>query len=243
MIRLNRTLIAAAIVAAAVWANRAALAELPPGAYESMLKEAQEVLDLKVTKVTPASPPDQSMQNFTVDATVTGVERSKAGLKAGDKIQFGTYLMVRPMPGPMPPPKLQDGWTGKVYLNAPREGNLYDLAAYGRSFVPAGSQGNLPQPGLGPNLGPGGGPAPAPDGPRLGVVARSVPGGGLEILDVSRRALADRLGLRRGDRVLELNGTPVSEAADVPAALAKNSDRLDVKLTRDGDTFELSLKR
>lgn len=216
------------------------LAELPPGAYESLLKEAQEVLDLKVTKVTPSAP-EQNMQNFTVDATVQGVERSKAGLKAGDKIQFSSYVLTRPMPGPMPPPKLQDGWTGKVYLNAPREGNVYDLAAYGRSFVPAGSQGTLPQPGPGPNLGPGGG--PAPDGPRLGVVARSIPGGGLEILNISRRSMADKLGLRPGDRVLELNGTPVSEAADVPTALGKNADRLDVKLTRDGETFELSLKR
>jgi len=214
---------------------------LPPGAYESLLKEAQEVVDLKVTKVTPSSPADQSMQHFTVDATVTGIERSKAGIKPGDKIQFDSYLALRPLAGPMPPPKLQDGWTGKVYLNAPREGNVYDLAAYGRSFVPAGSQGNLPQPGGGPNLGPGG--APAPDGPRLGVVARSIPGGGLEILEISRKSLADKLGLRRGDRVLELNGTPVSEAADVPAALAKQSERLDVKLTRDGETFEVSLKR
>jgi len=240
MITLNRTLIAVAIAVAAICASTAR-AELPPGAYESLLKEAQEVVDLKVTKVSPSSPADQNMQHFTVDATVTGVERSKAGIKPGDKIQFDSYLVLRPLAGPMPPPKLQDGWTGKVYLNAPREGNVYDLAAYGRSFVPAGAQGNLPQPGGGPNLGPGG--SPAPDGPRLGVVARSIPGGGLEILDVSRRALADKLGLRRGDRVLDLNATPVSEAADVPAALAKNSDRLDVKLTRDGETFELSLKR
>jgi len=149
--------------------------------------------------------------------------------------------VLRPMPGPMPPPKLQDGWTGKVYLKPAREGDVYDLAAYGRSFVAAGAQGNLPPPGSGPNLGPGGG--PAPDGPRLGVVARSIPGGGLEILDVNRRSLADKLGLRRGDRVLELNGTSVAEAADVPAALDKNASRLDVKLTRDGETFELSLKR
>ena len=145
MVALKFTLIAFAIVASAVCANRAAWAELPTG-YEQMLKDAQEVLDVKVTKVTPAKGSDENKQNFIVDATVLGVERSAAGLKAGDKIQFNSYIVLRQNRGPVPPPKLQEGWTGKVYLKPAPEGKVYDLAAFGRSFVPAPAQGNVPPP-------------------------------------------------------------------------------------------------
>jgi hypothetical protein len=206
-------------------------AELPPGAYEELLRNAEEVLDLRITKVTQTAT-DADNQLYLCDATVLGVERSKSGIKRGDTIQFESYYVPeavrrRGWGGPKVPPRLSAGQTWRVSLNATEEaGKPFALAAYGRSFQPLGTQ-NVPN--------------DSPD--RLGVMAGPASGGGIQIASVNRRSIADKLGLRSGDRVLEINGTPINAIADVGPAIAQNQERVEIKFVRDGETIELTLKR
>jgi membrane-associated protease RseP (regulator of RpoE activity) len=207
-------------------------AELPPGAYEELLKEAQEVLEVRITKVTQTNDSNGNELHFICDATVQGVERSKAGIKQGDTIQFASYYVTEATQrqgwaGPKVPPRLSVGQTWRVSLNAAAEaGKPFELAAYGRSFQ---SIGTLPAPNNSPD--------------RLGVMAGPAPGGGLQIVSVNRRSIADKLGLRPNDRVLDINRTPVNAIAAVSPAIAQNQDRVEIKFIRDGETIELILKR
>jgi membrane-associated protease RseP (regulator of RpoE activity) len=206
-------------------------AELPPGAYEELLKNAEEVLELKITKVTQTDESSADTMRFVCDATVVGVDRSKSGIKRGDTIQFDSYYVTeavrqRGWAGPRIPPRLSAGQTWKVSLNPGEAGKPFELAAYGRSFQPAGTQHA---------------PDSSPD--RLGVMAGPVAGGGLQITSVSRRSIADKLGLRPRDRVLEINGTPVNTVAEVSPAIAQNQEHVEIKFIRDGEAIELTLKR
>lgn len=115
-----------------------ARAELPPGAYKKLKAEAKEVLQLKVLKVEKVRQ-DESVQYFICDAQVVGVERSAAGNKKGDAIQFETYYVYDRSggyAGPQSPPRLQVDWRGRVYLNPPvdDDSKVLTLAAYGQSF-------------------------------------------------------------------------------------------------------------
>jgi S1-C subfamily serine protease len=111
-------------------------------------------------------------------------------------------------------------------LNASEAGEPFRLAAFGRSFQRIGSQ-----------------PVPNDSPDRLGVMASPASGGGLQIASVTRRSIGDKLGLRPGDRVLEINGTPVSSIAEVSPAIAQNQQQVEVKFVRGEDTIELTLKR
>jgi membrane-associated protease RseP (regulator of RpoE activity) len=221
-----------AIVVSSSLLSTSAHAELPPGAYEELLKEAQEVLDVRITKVTQTNESNANEIHFICDAIVQGVERSKTGMKRGDAIQFVSYIVTEAAQrqgwaGPKVPPRLSVGQTWKVSLNAAMEsGKPFELAAYGRSFQ---STGTLPAPNSSPD--------------RLGVMAGPAPGGGLQIVSVNRRSIADKLGLRPGDRVLDINGAPVNSIAEVSPAIAQNQERVEIKFVRDGETIELTLKR
>ena len=69
-------------------------AELPPGTYETLKKEAKEVLQIEVTKVTrlngDAKTEDPQI-NYQCEAKVVKVIRSEKGYKPGDKIEFATW--------------------------------------------------------------------------------------------------------------------------------------------------------
>jgi hypothetical protein len=206
-------------------------AELPPGAYEELLKDAEEVLDVQITKVASAGDLSPGEPQFLCSAKVLRVDRSKSGVKAGDSIQFKSYYVTEATrrsgwAGPQVPPRLAGGQSWKISLNAGEAGEPFRLAAFGRSFQPLGSK-----------------PAPNDSPDRLGVMASPAAGGGLQIASVSRRSIGDKLGLRPGDRVLEINGTPVNSVAEVSHAIAQNQQQVEIKFVRGEDTIELTLKR
>ena len=133
-------------------------AELPPGTYETLKKEAKEVLQIEVTKVTrlngDAKTEDPQI-NYQCEAKVVKVIRSEKGYKPGDKIEFATWW-VDPkagsgFAGPAIPPRIQKGWRGRVYLNPAEAGEekedagVLRLAAYGKSFEVERTRGNGPQ--------------------------------------------------------------------------------------------------
>jgi hypothetical protein len=132
-------------------------AELPPGSIDAMKKEAQEVVEVEVTAVeTPGTKGPHKTVIYT--ATVLKVERSKANIKSGASIQIKSYFLSRPkvkpltnpnptpeefaqfiesheiIVGPKPPPFLNKGWKGKIYLNAGNNGGRFNIAAHGHSF-------------------------------------------------------------------------------------------------------------
>ncbi|MES1213555.1 MAG: PDZ domain-containing protein [Singulisphaera sp.] len=212
-----------------------ALAELPPGAYEQLLKEAQEVYKLRVDNVEQQPGETSTTIHYLCDAEILAVERSKAGRKPGDKIRFATYYVPpevwrRGFAGPKSPPLLKAGWQGTVYLNPPEEGDVLQIAAYGRSFIPAAVAGAALNPS--PNA-----------GPSLGIMSRPSPEGGLVVLSVRLDSLADDLGLRPGDRVVKVNGQMVNNPDDVRAALGTTTDGVSVSVLRRQKSLELGLKR
>jgi membrane-associated protease RseP (regulator of RpoE activity) len=213
-----------------------ARAELPPGAYEKLLGEAQEVYRLKITTLDEQPGDTSGVRHYKCDAEILSVERSKADRKPGEKIRFATYYVPpevsrRGFAGPKSPPLLTVGWEGRVYLNPPRQGDVLELAAYGRSFVPSA------------NRTPAGAQAPRDKAGGLGITIRGSSQGGLEILTVRRDSLADDLGLRPGDRLVKVNGQPVAAPADVRAAVDSDMSRLTVNLVRKQKSVEVAIER
>ena len=115
-----------------------AYAELPPGSYEKLKASAQEKLKVKIVAVEEKAQSDRRLDvQFT--AEVLKVERSKSGLRPGDKIQIRSYHWTKGYLGPKNPPLLPVGWVGIAYLNkedgnAKDTGTIYSIAAYGDSF-------------------------------------------------------------------------------------------------------------
>lgn len=120
--------------------------ELPPGSYESLKSKAEEVLAIRITKVTAHGEPNSGQTNYTIDARVLSVKQSKSGIGRGETIRFHSYAYEKGVikPGPVSPPKLNVNWTGRIYLNYPRfrrssadasdDRTIFELAAYGKSF-------------------------------------------------------------------------------------------------------------
>jgi len=67
---------------------------------------------------------------------------------------------------------------------------------------------------------------------------------GVQIATVTAGSLAERSGLKSGDRLIELGGAPVSKVAAVIAAIRIQpaGSWLPVRLKRGNDTLELVLK-
>jgi hypothetical protein len=105
-------------------------AALPPGSYDKLRIEAQEAVTIVVqsAKVVEAG----NSKHVTIEAKVLGVERSKAGLKKGDKITIKYSVPSVAMPGPVPTPILEADGFYPAFLN--KSGSDYVPAAHGWSF-------------------------------------------------------------------------------------------------------------
>lgn len=115
-----------------------ARAELPPGAYEELKKNASEVLTVKILKV---ETPEGKKGHFHVfyTAKVLEVTRSTSGVEKGQTLRIASYHVTEKarregFVGAKIPPLLRVGWEGKVYLNKNQGKQVYDIAAYGESF-------------------------------------------------------------------------------------------------------------
>jgi hypothetical protein len=121
----------------------AARAELPPGAYEELKKNASDVLTVKILKVkTPEGRKGHFRVLFT--AKVLEVTRSQSGVEKGQTLRIASYHVTEKarkegFVGPRIPRLLPVGWEGRVYLNKKQDKTVYDIAAYGESFeeIPA----------------------------------------------------------------------------------------------------------
>jgi hypothetical protein len=115
-----------------------ARAELPPGAYEELKKNASEVMTVKILKVqTPEGKKGHFHVFFT--AKVLEVTRSKSGVEKGQTVRIASYHVTEKarkegFVGARIPALLPVGWEGKVYLNKNQDKQVYDIAAYGESF-------------------------------------------------------------------------------------------------------------
>ena len=115
-----------------------ARAELPPGAYEELKKNASEVMTVKILKVqTPEGKKGHFHVFFT--AKVLEVTRSKSGVEKGQTVRIASYHVTEKarkegFVGAKIPALLPVGWKGKVYLNKNQDKKVYDIAAYGESF-------------------------------------------------------------------------------------------------------------
>ena len=92
---------------------------------------------------------DPCVTLFYVSGRVLDVNVTSTYAKHGDRVTFGSYSVDTESvnclgyAGPLPPPKLEPGWCGLVYLNPSDEGVLYP-AAYGYSFVPEPDESECP---------------------------------------------------------------------------------------------------
>ncbi len=143
----HKSLKACVSVVLTVWCG-SAMGELPPGTYEKLKAEAQEVLEIRVTKVGEKRETDNGVYYYVCDAEVLSVTRSTAGFQPGDVVRFETFFVSRKaieggFAGPASPPLVKEKWRGRIYLNTPPPGSevqpdaektVLKLAAYGRSF-------------------------------------------------------------------------------------------------------------
>lgn len=116
-------------------------AELPPGAYAQLKRQAHEVFQLRIEGVQEIGKPGADTREYLCDAKVLVVERSLTGVKDGDLIRFRTYSVrpeawARGFVGPKSPAPPIKGWLGRIYLE---QRSVMDeslqVAAYGESFV------------------------------------------------------------------------------------------------------------
>lgn len=84
---------------------------------------------------------------------------------------------------------------------------------------------------------------PAPGGGlRLGITVRGTEGG-VEVIDVRSGSLGETLGLEAGDRLLEIDGKPLTNPSDVKRALAAGGDRLELRFERGGAKHHVTFDR
>jgi predicted small secreted protein len=133
-----------------VWAIVVALALLLAHANavlktgEDMRANASDIMVVSVISVettTESESGDPCVTVFVVSGRVLAVNASSIDAIEGDRVAFGSFGVDTESAGclgyagPLPPPKLEAGWCGLVYLKQNEDGGLW-LAAYGHSFVP-----------------------------------------------------------------------------------------------------------
>lgn len=116
---------------------RHAHAELPPSAYEQMRAEASDVLEIKIARVARSTRDNENQRLVSIfaDAVVTGMTRSKSGVKVGDQIslRYMTYESNGSgFVGPGPALEVKEGGSYRAWLK--KSGSIFYAAAKGRSF-------------------------------------------------------------------------------------------------------------
>ena len=115
-----------------------ARAELPPGSYDALRRDAEEALIIEVEAV-HTKEVRAGMTNVMVEARVVAVERSRAGLKKHGKLTIRYESVDRaklatPMAGPRTLPVLRKGESYPAFLKDMGKGE-FEPAAYGESFA------------------------------------------------------------------------------------------------------------
>ena len=105
-------------------------AEMSPAVYKQMQKNAPEFLEIEVLSVKTRETADETVVD--VESRVSGVTRSKSGLKVGQVIHIHYARRTKPMPGPGAAPLLEKKKYPAFLVRAYE--NSYDLAAGGKSF-------------------------------------------------------------------------------------------------------------
>lgn len=115
--------------------HQAARAELPPGSYDKLRAEAPEALVIEVSSVEKQEIEPGKIA-VTVEASVLAVERSKDGVKKGDKITIKyTHIdttVIKNWAGPRPIPILAKGGVYPAFLK--KDGKVFTPVAHGESF-------------------------------------------------------------------------------------------------------------
>lgn len=125
-----------------------AYAVLEPEVVEEQRNSAKEKLRIEVIQSIEFDPNYYLRYEVEIEAVVTAVESSQSGVFVGDVIVIDSYY-VPYYPGPWGlsgskyyapdapkvPEVLPTGWTGRAFLNSNSESGLFDLAAYGDSFI------------------------------------------------------------------------------------------------------------
>lgn len=135
-VRSSVTLALATAVAIVGVLTTSAVAELPPGSYDTCRKEAPEALIVKVSSVKKTNGPDGAT-NVAAVCTVLRAERSASGLAPGKEITISYTIpdTKNGFVGPRVPVMLKQGEVCPAFLQKAEEGSGYDLAAYGESFT------------------------------------------------------------------------------------------------------------
>jgi hypothetical protein len=115
-----------------------AAADIDPGQYRQLKRDASEQLRIRIESVELAEEGDYQT-TYKVVAVVTRAERSGTGLKAGDRVTFESYTTPRGggFVGPPSPMKPRAGWQGRVYLRDKANlegGEGLIIGAYGQSY-------------------------------------------------------------------------------------------------------------
>lgn len=105
-------------------------AELPPGSYDKLRREADEAVILHITSVSIRA--NGTYKEVTIQAQIVRVGRSLSGLERGDTITVKYEVSTVPFPGPRPVPILRKNEVYPAFLN--KSGNSYVPAAFGESF-------------------------------------------------------------------------------------------------------------
>jgi serine protease Do len=66
---------------------------------------------------------------------------------------------------------------------------------------------------------------------------------GVVVVALRSDAPASRIGLRRGDRLLKINGKPMGAVGDLKRSLGRGERRWEISLDRDGETVNLVVRR
>jgi hypothetical protein len=122
-------------------------AELPPGSYETLQANAEEVLLLNVDTVVPRNKTRNScLIDFTINATVIDINKTTAGFMEGDFVLFDSSVLgdekeeCQGFVGPQLAPSFEPGWCGLAHLNLTEITGILRPTAYGRSFVQVDSE-------------------------------------------------------------------------------------------------------
>jgi len=129
------------------------------------------------------------------------------------------------------------------YYDQLQTGNVgsRELAAFRVSFDPANNRVRLADSAAQPVAAPRDAPAPAPAPRRYGIQLPGIAGDPLEVSGAEPGSIAERGGVRAGDRITAMNGKPLREISEQERVQALRGSPLVLTIERAGKTLEIRL--